>query len=71
MKLSVQAISEFTNTDHTAIFNRLYFSKYNIKVAGIKHVARNIYIEERTLFSYRKKYCKVIMWILDYIRELK
>lgn len=67
VKLCMKVVSVFTDTDHAAISDKLYFSKDNIKVAGVKYVARTSYLEERTLYSYRKKYCKVILTIMDYL----
>ncbi len=57
-------ISVFTKFDHETVVKRLYFSQRNIMVIGTRQMADEVYIQERTLYSYRKKYCDIVDCIL-------
>lgn len=58
--LCFQLISIFTGTDHMRIVQKLYFSEKNILSAGIQCMQGVVYVQERTLLLYRRKYCEVI-----------
>jgi hypothetical protein len=46
--------------DHTKIVKNLYFSKDNILNTSMHRMAEKVYLQERTLFQYRQKYCEVV-----------
>lgn len=64
-----EIISIFTNINHAEIVRKLYFNKDNIIVVGIKKMEKMVFIQERTLLLYRKKYCEVIDAIFVLICE--
>ena len=64
-----KVISVFTKTDHAKIVKQLYFDKDNIIVVGIKKMENIIFVPERTLLLYRKKYCDVIESIFVLIEQ--
>lgn len=59
-----QLLSMFTEEDHVSIVQHLYFSKDNIIEKSIGETAQAVFIPERTLRTYREKYCKIIDKIL-------
>lgn len=63
-----EIISIFTNINHAEIVRKL-FNKDNIIVVGIKKMEKMVFIQERTLLLYRKKYCEVIDAIFVLICE--
>lgn len=62
-------IGIFTGEDHCKMINCLYFSKRNILNVEKRNMAEKIFVSERTMFSYRKKYCKVFNYILKFIED--
>ena len=38
----------------------LYFSKDNVMDVGLKRMEKIVFVQERTLLFYRKKYCGVV-----------
>lgn len=64
--IAFSIISIFTDMDHTTVMKKMYLSKRNILVLGIRKMAEVVYIRERTLYEYRKKYCKIINFVLAY-----
>lgn len=60
-----ELISIFDSFDHLKIVKKLYFTKYNIKVTGIKKMSALLYMDEKTLYKLRNKYCAVIQKILN------
>ncbi len=64
-----EIISVFTNIDHAKIVKTLYFNKDNIFVVGIRQIQRSVYVQERTLLLYRKKYCEVVNAIFVLVKE--
>lgn len=64
-----ELISKFTSTDHAQIVKKLYFSKDNIILVGTKKMEKMVFIQERTLLLYRKKYCEVIDEIFVLMQE--
>ncbi len=58
--LCFQMLSIFTEEDHSAIVQKLYFSKNNIVKNGVRETAKAVFIPERTLQYYRRKYCEII-----------
>lgn len=60
-------ISVFDNFNHSEIVEKLYFTKRNIEVLGIKKMAEKLFMDEKTLYKLRKKYCAVILEILNSI----
>lgn len=69
LTLSLNSISMFTNQNHYQIFKKLYFTKDNVLAMGISYIARQVFIQERTLYSYRKKYCEIIIAIIKHVNE--
>lgn len=69
IKFFFSLLSMYTNENHLLIITKLYFSRGNIKEIGVKTIARKLYLEERTLYSYRKKYCEIIIAIIKYVKE--
>lgn len=67
--LFFQFISVFTDEDHLTIVQKLYFSKENIVNSGVQATATALYIPERTLLYYRRKYCIVIEMIIAWVEE--
>lgn len=65
-----ELISVFTKINHTEIVKKLYFTKENISVISLKQMERKVFIQERTLLMYRKKYCEVIDLIFVLIEDL-
>lgn len=63
----MQTVSGFTNQNHLQIFKQLYFTKNNVIAMGISYICRKIFIQERTLYAYRQKYCQLILTVVDYI----
>ena len=61
----LKLLSVFTDENHLRIVDRLYFSKNNILKTGIKSESEKVYISERTLYFYRRKYCEIINIVLD------
>lgn len=57
-------ISIFTGENHEEIICKLYFDRNNIVRVGIKLSADKVFMQEKTLYSYRKKYCKIIKEIM-------
>lgn len=62
-------ISVFTETDHAKIVEKLYFNKDNIMVVGLKKMEKIVFVQERTLLLYRRKYCEVINAIFALIED--
>lgn len=62
-------ISIFTEVEHVKIVSKLYFTTNNMFIIGLKPIADKVYVKERTLFDYRQKYCKVINFILEFIKK--
>ncbi len=60
-------ISVFDGEDHQKIISKLYFSKDNVITAGIRKTALSLFLEEKTLYNYRKKYCEVIKRAIELI----
>lgn len=61
----LKLLSIFTDENHLQIVDRLYFSKNNIVKIGIKSASEKVYMSERTLYFYRRKYCEIINIVLD------
>ena len=59
-------ISVFNNVSHTTIVKKLYFNKNNIMVKGTRIIARELFMDEKTLYRLRLKYCMVIKEILTF-----
>ncbi len=57
---SFRLISIFTKENHVEIVKKLYFSKDNILEIGIRKMSDKVFVQEKTLYTYRKKYCKII-----------
>lgn len=68
--IAFSIISIFTNVDHTTVMKKMYLSKRNILVLGTRKMAEVVYIQERTLYEYRKKYCKIINFVLKYYDDI-
>ena len=62
-------LSIFTNEDHTSIVKKLYFSPENIIKRGVGKTAQAVFIPERTLQTYRQKYCEIINIIISWDEE--
>lgn len=60
-----ELISVFDNYNHVEILKKLYFTKTNIFVLGTKKMANELFMDEKTLYKFRKKYCGVISKILE------
>lgn len=58
-------IGVFTGQDHEKIVNNLYFSKNNIISVGISKVSDKVFLQEKTLYLYRQRYCEAIEFIVD------
>ena len=58
-------IGVFTGQDHETIVNNLYFSKNNIISVGISKVSDKVFLQEKTLYLYRQRYCEAIEFIVD------
>lgn len=58
--LCFQMINIFTNEDHLAVVNKLYFCRDNILRIGVRGMSRKVYIPERSLCERREKYCELI-----------
>lgn len=69
IKFFFKLLSIYTNENHLVILNKLYFTRWNIKEIGVKATAIKLYLEERTLFSYRKRYCGIINEIIKGFKE--
>lgn len=65
LTFSLKSISTFTNNNHYQIFKKLYFTRDNVLTMGIGYISRQVFIQERTLYAYRQKYCAVVEQILD------
>ena len=60
---------ELYNTCHSKIIKELYIRS---KKKTLLSESLNLYISERTLFNYRKQYCKIWLKLLSYHKnELK
>lgn len=59
-----ELISVFAEFNHKEIVIKLYFCKNNIEVAGIRKISQQLYMDEKTLYKLRKKYCITIITIL-------
>ena len=64
-----EIISVFTSVDHAKIVKTLYFNKDNIFVMGIRNIQQVVFVQERTLLLYRKKYCEVVNAIFVLVEE--
>lgn len=64
-----EIISIFTETDHANIIKKLYFSKDNVMDVGLKRMEKIVFVQERTLLFYRKKYCEVVNAIFVLIED--
>lgn len=62
-------LSIYTNENHFAIVSSLYFSNENIKEIGVRNMANKLFMEERTLYTHRKKYCKIISSIIEFVKK--
>ena len=47
----------------------LYFSKDNVMDVGLKRMEKIVFVQERTLLFYRKKYCEVVNAIFVLIED--
>ena len=61
-------ISVFENFNHKEIVKKLYFSKNNIEVVGIRKMADLLYMDEKTLYKLRNKYCITVIAIMKSIK---
>lgn len=66
-----EMISIFTNYNHVEIVKKLYFTRNNIMAIGLKRMEEVVYIQERTLLVYRKKYCEVVDFLFILIKQYK
>ncbi len=60
-------ISIYDENNHKEIVRILYFSKENILIIGVRKIAARLFMDDKTLYKYRKKYCAVISNILNSI----
>lgn len=65
--LFFELLSVFMGEDHVGVVRKLYFSRDNIFTIGIRRMADKVFIQERTLFLYRQRYCKIIDAFLEEI----
>lgn len=65
IEYAFKLIGAFTGQDHEAIVNNLYFSKNNIITVGISKVSDKVFLQEKTLYLYRQRYCEAIEFIID------
>ena len=57
-------ISIFDKINHVEIITQLYFTKCNIKELGIRKMADKLFMDEKTLYKLRRKYCEVAKIIM-------
>ncbi len=60
-----KVISIFTEENHEEIVRRIYFENSNIVRLGVRISAEKVFVQEKTLYNYRRKYCKAIKEILS------
>lgn len=58
-------IDAFTGQNHAEIVHRLYFSRDNIISDGIIRTSSKVFLQEKTLYLYRQKYCDTIDYIVS------
>ena len=63
--LYFKIIDVFTNANHLRNVKQLYFSRNNIVDKGVTIILHYVDISERPLLEYRKRYCKLIKFILN------
>lgn len=64
-------ISLFTNENHLKIVEQLYLTKNNILSMGIRHFSNKLFLDEKTLYAYRKKYGMVILFVIGNLINIK
>lgn len=57
-------ISLFNKENHASIMIKLYLTKYHIFEKGVQASAEDMFLSERTLGRYRKKYCPVLEFVM-------
>lgn len=57
-------ISLFNKENHASIMSKLYLTKYHIFEKGVQASAEDMFLSERTLGRYRKKYCPVLEFVM-------
>ena len=50
------SISIYDENNHKEIVRILYFSKENILIIGVRKIAARLFMDDKTLYKYRKKY---------------
>jgi hypothetical protein len=65
IRYAFRLIDIFDDSNHLQIIEKLYFCKENILKLNLHRMADKVFVQERTLFFYRQKYCKVFKEILS------
>lgn len=63
-------IQAFTGVNHKDIVKVLYFSKNNIAKVGVSNMNEFVFVQERTLFNYRKKYVAVLESAFAFMKDI-
>lgn len=65
IRYAFRLIDIFDDSNHLQIVEKLYFCKENILKLNLHRMADKVFVQERTLFFYHQKYCKVFKEILS------
>lgn len=65
IRYAFRLIDIFDDSNHLQIIEKLYFCRDNILKLNIRRTADKVFVQERTLFFYRRKYCKVFKEIIS------